>query len=92
MTLIPQAALMEVAKVMTFGAKKYGPHNWRGGIEWLRLADANMRHMSKWVDGQSIDDESKLNHLAHAAANALMLLEYELKKLGKDDRYDNDKK
>ena len=89
MSLVPQQALMEVAKVMTFGANKYGDFNWRQGMDWLRLIDANMRHTSQWTQGQSIDDESGLNHLAHAAANCLMLLEYELNKLGEDNRYES---
>lgn len=79
-----------MAKVMTMGANKYGDYNWLKGMDWSRLYDAQSRHMNAWVRGINIDDESGLNHLAHAAANCLMLLEYELRKLGKDDRYGND--
>jgi len=88
MSLVPQEALMEVARVMTFGAVKYGDHNWRAGMKWSRLMDANMRHLSQWCSGDPHDSESKISHLAHAAANTLMLLECELKKIGNDDRYE----
>lgn len=91
MSLVPQAALMEVAKVMTMGAVKYGDYNWKHGLDWSRLSDASLRHSAQWLDGIGLDDESGLSHLAHAAANLLMLLEFELKNEGKDDRYDNNK-
>lgn len=91
MSLIPQKSLVELGNVMTHGAGKYGPHNWRAGMDWSRLLSAAMRHMAQWNEGESIDEESGLNHLAHAAANLLMLLEYEIKSLGKDDRYGSSK-
>lgn len=52
-----------------------------------------MRHQAQWLDGIDLDDESSLNHLAHVAANILMLLEYQLSQTGNDDRYkcDNNK-
>lgn len=90
MSLIPQRALMEVAKVMTMGAKKYDDHNWRKGMNWSRLSDAQLRHMAKFINGQNYDEESGLYELAHAAANCLMLLEYQLNNLGDDDRHGKD--
>lgn len=87
MSLIPQSALYEVAEVFGFGAKKYGPHNWRGGLEWSRLSDALLRHVNAWIDGEELDPESGKSHLAHAACNLLMLLESQQKQLGEDDRY-----
>jgi hypothetical protein len=83
---------MEVGQVMAMGANKYGDYNWRDGLDWTRLSDAGLRHIGQWVDGADLDDESGLNHLAHAAANMLMLLEYQIYKIGKDTRYDNNKK
>lgn len=87
MGLVPSAALMEVAKVMTFGAEKYTPNNWRGGFDYSRLYDAGLRHIHQYIDGEDKDPESKLSHIAHAACCMLMLLEHELKGYGDDDRY-----
>jgi len=87
MGLIPQASLMEVAKVLDFGAQKYARHNWLLGMDHSRLSDAALRHIAQYLDGQETDDESGLDHLAHGACCLLMLLQYRLKELGNDDRY-----
>jgi len=87
--LIPATALAEVAKVMAFGAGKYGDHNWRTGPDfftWTRLSGALLRHTFAWMRGEDLDPETGLSHMAHAACNALFLLEYITVKLGKDDR------
>lgn len=83
--LILSRALLEVAKVAEFGAKKYSPHNYRKGMRWSFFVDAIMRHLIKYCTGQRIDEESGLSHLAHIAWNALAMLEYEVEKIGDDD-------
>ena len=87
MSLLPWRALMEVAKVATMGAKKYGAYNWLKGMQWTRLMDAGMRHDVEWLERNDTDDESGFNHLAHSIINRLFLLEYQLKNLGEDDRH-----
>ena len=87
-TLIPLKALWEVAKVMTFGAQKYGRFNWKGGIDYSRLADAACRHIIQFMEGEDNDKEFGLSHLAHAACSILMLLEETtMNKPELDDRY-----
>jgi len=71
---IPRLALLEVAKVMTHGANTYGKFNYSGEIEATRLTDALERHLSKYLINEDID-ESGYHHIAHVAANALMLLD-----------------
>ena len=74
--LIPQHALEEVAKVMTFGAQKYAPNNWMlvpSGHD--RYVDAALRHINAHLRGDRHDDESSLSHLAHAVASLMMALE-----------------
>ncbi len=90
--IIMSKALIEVAKVGTFGAEKYGDHNFRNGMDWSRIADADLRHFLRFLDGERVDPESKLSHLAHHAWNALALLEYELNKVGNDDLFQGYKK
>lgn len=84
--LIPSVALREVADVFTYGAKKYAPDNWRKGMNWSRLYAAAQRHLNTFWSGDSIDYESHLNHIAHACANLLMLLDYYECDEGTDDR------
>lgn len=90
MDLLPSDPMKEVAKVLTFGAKKYAAHNWRKGINYSRVYAGLQRHLSAWNDNDTTDPETGLNHLAHAACCLMFLLEYELNptKYGKfDDRY-----
>jgi len=56
-----------VARVMTFGAKKYAAHNWRKGISVSRLLDAAYRHQDAFNKGEDLDPESGESHLFHAS-------------------------
>lgn len=90
MSLLPPEALLELGKVMTYGAQKYEKENWRKGISYQRLMDAAQRHLLKFQSNKYLDtdDESKLHHLAHAAVNLIMLLQFELEgRKDLDDRY-----
>lgn len=65
--LLPPLALEENVKVLTFGAQKYEPDNWRrvpNGID--RYFDAAQRHLWAWKQGQTYDQETGLHHMAHA--------------------------
>jgi hypothetical protein len=85
--LLPSHAMLEVAKVLTFGCEKYGEHNWRQGIEWSRVYAAAQRHLMKWNSGETHDEETGINHLAHACANLMFLLTYSKSHPELDDRY-----
>lgn len=86
--LLPFEAIEEVGKVMTFGAKKYTAHNWRGGIAYSRYIGATFRHLFAFAKGEDLDPESGLSHLAHAACCILFLLTFFLEKRHDlDDRY-----
>jgi hypothetical protein len=87
MSLLPPEAMMELAAVLGFGAKKYDAHNWRKGCDWSRLSDAALRHIFAWIGGEDLDPESGLNHLAHAMCCLAFLIESAKKQYGKDDRY-----
>lgn len=87
MELLSPIALAEIAKVMTFGAKKYGDHNYRGGLAWSRVCGALLRHVFAWLSGENLDPESGCSHLAHAGCCILFLLEYAQTHPELDDRY-----
>lgn len=74
-------ALMAVAEVGTFGANKYSDHGWQL-VEngQTRYTDALYRHLMAHQSGELKDTESTFLHLAHAAWNALAILEFEIKK------------
>lgn len=74
-SLIPHQALWQVVAVLEFGAKKYGAENWRG-VENARQRyfDACHRHLNAWWQGESVDDESGLPHLAHAVCCLIFLM------------------
>ena len=55
-------------------------------MDHSRVHDALMRHLRAHWDGESIDPETGLPHMAHAATNALFLLAYVKRGIGKDDR------
>lgn len=84
--LVPYDAVEEIAKVLTFGATKYGDRNWEGGIKWGRVIGATFRHLTAWAMGQNKDPETGLSHLAHAGCCLLFLLAYEKRNVGEDDR------
>jgi hypothetical protein len=83
---LPWDALEDVARVLDYGAKKYGHGNWQKGTSWMEFAGSAMRHFTSWLGGTDIDAESGLPHLAHAVTNLLFLLTYRRRKLGTDDR------
>ena len=85
--LISRVALEEEARVMAYGEKKYGTHNWRNGMDYSRLLDASLRHILAYADGEDKDPETGLSHLAHARCCLAFLSEYEQRKVGNDDRY-----
>ncbi len=87
MSLLSPYALEQVAMVLTFGAEKYDKHNWRKGMDWSRLLDASMRHINAFNNGEDIDQESGLPHIAHAMCCLMMLLTYTKDNKNLDDRY-----
>lgn len=85
-SLDPQA-LLEVAKVAGFGEQKYDRLNYMKGYDWSLSFDAGMRHRLAFWNGEDVDPESGLPHLAHAAWHDLTQLAFFLKGIGNDDRY-----
>lgn len=75
LSLLNLPFLEEVAHVMDHGAKKYGLDNYMGADPdpVNRFVSAAMRHLWAFLDGEVLDPDSGLPHLAHAAANAMIL-------------------
>lgn len=79
MDLIPPKGLIETAKVLGYGARKYSADNWRqvDGKDW-RYFGAAQRHLWAYHSGQKFDPETGINHLAHAICSLMFLLELDL--------------
>ncbi len=73
--LLPWVAVRAVVRVLGYGARKYSAGNWRLVPNARdRYFDAALRHLVAWHEGQRLDPESGLPHLAHACCSILFLL------------------
>jgi hypothetical protein len=84
--LLPPEPLVEIARVLDFGAKKYAAYNWTNGINYSRVYGAALRHLWSWWRGEDLDPETGLSHLAHAGCCVLFLLQYTKNRKTFDDR------
>ena len=95
-SLLPKPALDAISEVLAYGAAKYttdtesGDYNWRKRYEWSKSHDAMGRHLYAHINGETIDPESGLPHIAHLGAHVCFLLTW-LSEGGEagefDDRY-----
>lgn len=76
MDTIPPHAELAVARVLTFGAKKYSRGNW-AHVENSdeRYMDAALRHINAYRRGEQTDSETGENHLAHAICCLMFMLD-----------------
>lgn len=74
MDLLDPTAMLELSKVLTFGASKYAAHNWRKGLSKTRLLAAALRHLFAYLGGQDKDPETGLSHAAHAMCCCMFIL------------------
>lgn len=91
--LAPPVAMDQLMAVMTFGAVKYGPDNWRDvdGAEARYLAAAQRHLMAfqaarKGVRNSSrLDKETGLSHLSHALTCLAFMVELEVGEMMTED-------
>lgn len=78
--LLPPIALQQFVDVLTYGAQKYEPDNWRRVPNAIdRYFDAAMRHMwDGWKSGEQLDIETQRHHLAHAMCCLAFIIDLEL--------------
>lgn len=86
-SLIPRAAMLGMARALSYGEKKYGTHNYRNGLSYSRLSDAVLRHFLDFLEGIDNDEESGLPHLDHALAGLAMLKFMTVHRQDMDDRW-----
>ena len=90
MDLLDPIALEGLAAVLTFGAKKYAAHNWRGGLSYSRLIAALLRHTFAIVRGERLDPESGLPHINHVGCCWMFLSNMMVTRPDMDDLWKGD--
>lgn len=75
--MIPPTLLFGVGAVLTHGAKKYSRGNWMRGMSFSEVQRAVLSHIEKWASGETLDPESELPHLDHAACGLAFLSWYQ---------------
>jgi hypothetical protein len=87
MHLWPHTATVWGAMGMLDGATKYGRSNWRAtGVRASIYNDAILRHLAAWFEGEDIDPDSGLPHLAHLLASAAIIVDAIAAGKFRDDR------
>lgn len=87
MHLWPETATVLGAMGLLDGALKYGRSNYRAiGVRASIYYDAARRHLTKWFEGQDIDPDSGLPHLAHALASLAIVIDAQVAGKLTDDR------
>ena len=85
--LLPPKSILEVGKVLTYGSEKYDAENWRKVDDLQnRYTSAALRHIFAHIEGEDVDEETGLSHLAHAMCCLLFKLEDELIGESKEER------
>lgn len=83
---IDPLALLTLAEVAGFGARKYDTFNYLKGYDWSLNANAALRHLLGFLNGEDFDPETGLPHPAHFAWHGLALTSSLLRGIGTDDR------
>ena len=85
--LLARFPVEDVVRVLQAGDEQYGTHNWHGEtFSRVQFAAKIIRHTLAWLRGEDADPDDGASHIAHAAADALIILEMERAGLGVDDR------
>lgn len=84
--LIPAGPLRQLARLYGKGAEKYEDRNWERGYDWSLSFAALNRHLWQFWNGEDIDEETEMPHLASVAWHAFALLEFMEKHPGFDNR------
>lgn len=74
--LLPWRPIKMLVQILTFGAQKYAPNGWRTVPDAEERYFAGlMRHLVAFRQGEWLDPESKMPHLAHAICNLVFIYE-----------------
>lgn len=78
--LVPTDVVEELAKVLTYGAKKYAERNWERGMPWSDVAGSLERHWADFKLGRRVDPAgSGMRTSALLLCNAVFLCAYDIR-------------
>lgn len=84
---MPVPVLLEAGLVKLHGDLKYGRYNWReAGVRGSVYYDAAFRHLAAWWEGEDLDPDSGISHLAHAITGLAVLRDSMIQENWVDDR------
>lgn len=84
--LLPPEWVEALSEVTTRGSFKYDDNNWLLGMLWSKVIGPLERHLLSFKQGLRYDrGETGCHHLAMVAWNALALMSYDIRGLGKND-------
>lgn len=72
-SMVDLTCFTDCARVLEFGAVKYGQDNWRKGMPIGKLLDSLLRHVAAIQRGEEVDPESGISHIGHIQSNAMFL-------------------
>jgi len=78
--------LVEAARVLEYGKRKYAAWNWIKGMPWSVPLGCALRHAFAIIEGEELDPESGLSHRGHLVCNLVMLAQFERTYPEGDDR------
>jgi dATP/dGTP diphosphohydrolase, N-terminal len=61
--------VLAIARVLTFGAMKYGDRDWERVIAWGRVFGTVQRYLWAWWGGEDTDPEMGYSHLLRRAGS-----------------------
>lgn len=86
-SVVPQNVVAEIALGLSEGARKYGRHNYRAiGVRASVYFDATLRHLTRWWEGEDVDEESGLSHITKALSSLTVLRDAMMQDMWTDDR------
>ena len=87
MSGLPAPVLMECGLVKLHGDLKHGSYNWRdAGVRSSVYYDACLRHLMAWWEGEDLDPDSGIHHLAHAITGLSVVRDSQIQGNCNDDR------
>ena len=79
-SLVHFKSLFGLVRVLEHGAEEYGIDNWKIDLDKKEILESLIRHATAIMDGDEIDEDSKLPHIDHVMANAMFYSFYRDKK------------
>lgn len=87
LSTVPMNVIAEIGVGMMEGAAKYGRHNYRAvGVRSSVYFDATMRHLIAYWEGEDIDPDSGMSHIAKALTSLAVWRDAQMQDMCEDDR------